>query len=97
MSHPFAKKFWEQGRLSLSEGKDGGRDAKFTGMANEFPSRSKPWEGKFVIQAKHTMKPFASCSDSDFQSILRDEVRDKLIPLKEAGKVDYYLLFANRR
>lgn len=85
------------GTIIFSEGKDGGRDAKFTGRANKFPSETKPWEGKFVIQAKHTIKPFASCSDTDFQRILRDEVIDKLIQLKENKKVDYYLLFTNRR
>ena len=84
-------------KINFSEGKDRDRDAKFTGMANKFPSKSKPWEGKFVIQAKHTTKPYASCSDSDFKRILRDEVMFKLIPLKNNKKVDYYLLFTNRR
>jgi len=85
------------GTINFSEGKDGGRDAKFTGRSNKFPSETKPWEGKFIIQAKHTNKPYASCSDSDFQRILRDEVNNKLIPLKEDKKVNYYLLFTNRR
>lgn len=85
------------GTINFSEGKDGGRDAKFNGRANKFPSETKPWEGKFVIQAKHTIRPFASCSDSDFQRILKDEVTNKLIPLKKNKMVDYYLLFTNRR
>lgn len=85
------------GTINFSEGKDGGRDAKFTGRSNNFPSETKPWEGKFIIQAKHTTRPSASCSDNDFQRILRDEVNNKLIPLKEDKKVDYYLLFTNRR
>lgn len=84
------------GTINFSEGKDGGRDAKFTGMANKFPSESKPWEGKFIIQAKHTTKPSASCSDSDFDGILKKEVK-KLILLKEDKKVEYYLLFTNRK
>ena len=84
------------GTIIFSEGKDGGRDAKFTGMADKFPSERKPWEGKFIIQAKHTTKPSASCSDSAFGGILGKEVK-KLILLKEAKKVDYYLLFTNRK
>lgn len=45
----------------FSEGKDGGKDARFNGRANNFPSKSKPWEGKIVIQAKHTKRPNANC------------------------------------
>jgi len=84
------------GTINFSEGKDGGRDAKFTGKANKYPSESQPWEGKFIIQAKHTGKSIASCSDNDFRTILRKEVTEKLIPLKNDKKVDYYLLFTNR-
>lgn len=85
------------GTIIFSEGKDGGRDAKFNGRANKFPSETKPWDGKFVIQAKHTIRPFASCSDYDFKRILKDEVTNKLKTLMKNNMVDYYLLFTNRR
>jgi hypothetical protein len=85
------------GTIIFSEGKDGGRDAKFNGRANKFPSESNPWEGKIVIQVKHTIKPFASCSDPDFQCILKKEIKNSLISLKKNKKIDYYLLFTNRR
>jgi hypothetical protein len=68
--------------MNFSPGKDGGKDAVFNGRAIKYPSESKPWEGKFVIQAKHTTRPSASCSDADFRRILKDEVIKKLIPLK---------------
>ena len=84
------------GTIVFSDGKDGGRDAKFTGTANRFPSEADPWNGKFIIQAKHTTKPEASCSDSSFNTILKDEL-PRLRKLKEDGKVDYYLLFTNRK
>jgi hypothetical protein len=84
------------GTIKFSEGKDGGRDAKFTGTANKYPSEASPWNGKFIIQAKHTTKPEASCSDSDFGTILKNEC-SKLKKLKNDGKVDYYLLFTNRK
>jgi len=84
------------GTIVFSDGKDGGRDAKFTGTANRFPSEADPWNGKFIIQAKHTTKPEASCSDSSFNIILKDEI-PRLKKLKKDEKVDYYLLFTNRK
>jgi len=80
----------------FSDGKDGGRDAKFTGIANRFPSERDPWNGKFIIQAKHTTRQEASCSDRDFNTILKEEL-PKIKKLKEHGRVDYYLLFTNRK
>ena len=56
-----------------SKGTDGGKDGSFTGKANKFPSETKP-EGKIKIQAKHTQRPNASCSDSDFQNIIKNNV-----------------------
>ncbi len=79
------------GTIVFSDGKDGGRDAKFTGTANRFPSEADPWNGKFIIQAKHTTKPEASCSDRSFNTILKKEL-PRLRKLKEDGKVDCYLL-----
>jgi len=84
------------GTIVFSQGKDGGRDAKFTGTANEYPSKTAPWSGKFIIQAKHTTHPVASCSDSKFQTILKDEL-PRLKSLKSQNKIDYYLLFTNRK
>lgn len=84
------------GVIVFSDGKDGGRDAKFTGRANNFPSETAPWKGKFIIQAKHTSSPIASCVDTSFKAILRKEL-PKLKKLKEADKVDFYLLFTNRK
>ncbi len=84
------------GTIVFSTGTDGGRDAKFTGKANNFPSSKKPWDGKFVIQAKHTTDPVASCSGSSFQTILKKEL-PKLVKLKEQSKIDYYLVFTNRK
>jgi hypothetical protein len=85
------------GTFIFSEGPDGGRDGKFTGKAEKFPSKAKPWEGKFIIQAKHTENPIAKCSDSDFKKILKDEVNNRLNKLVENDEVDYYLLFTNRK
>lgn len=83
------------GVTDFAEGKDGGKDAKFVGMANCFPSRTAPASGKFIIQAKHTSFP-ASCSDSQFKTQLRKEFPKILKQFKE-GTLTHYLLFTNRR
>lgn len=84
------------GVISFSQGKDGGRDGKFTGTAQNYPDNVKPWSGKFIIQAKHTNNPIASCSDSDFERIVKDEII-KIKKLKDAGDIDCYMLFTNRK
>ncbi|PKO97408.1 MAG: hypothetical protein CVU12_00025 [Bacteroidetes bacterium HGW-Bacteroidetes-7] len=40
------------GVVEFSPGKDGGRDGKFTGTAQNFPSTKDSWSGKFIIRAK---------------------------------------------
>lgn len=85
------------GIINFSTGPDGGRDGKFTGKAQNFPSKTSPWQGKFIIQAKHTEKPNARCSDYDFKKILKEEVNQRLKKLIEDKELDYYLLFTNRR
>jgi len=82
--------------IPFAKGKDGGKDGRFTGKANCFPSKAQPWEGNIIIQAKYTTKESASCSDSDFQTILQNEI-PKIQKLKENKELDYYLLFTNRK
>lgn len=83
--------------IPFAKGTDGGRDGRFHGKANLFPSISEPWSGKIVIQAKHTTKENASCSDGDFQRILREDVVPAIERLKKQNKIEYYLLFTNRK
>jgi len=85
------------GTIVFSVGKDGGKDAKFVGKANQFPSKTNPWDGKIIIQAKHTQRSNASCSDSDFKSIIKNEIIPKIKKLKDNNEIDYYLLFTNRK
>lgn len=84
------------GTMIFSPGKDGGKDAKFTGTAKNFPSEASPWNGTIIVQAKHTSRVDASCSDSDFTSVLKKEAPTIKV-LKDAGNMDYYLLFTNRK
>lgn len=84
------------GVIKFSTGPDGGKDGKFTGKAQCFPSKSNPWEGKFIIQAKHTQKHNATCFDNDFKYTLEKEI-PKIEQLIKNGEVDHYLLFTNRK
>lgn len=83
--------------IPFAKGKDGGKDGKFEGTANCIPSETKPWTGKIIIQAKHTIKIDASCSDSDFNSILTKEVIPSVKQLAATNEINYYLLFTNRK
>lgn len=85
----------------FSSGKDGGRDGRFVGSAAAFPSATAPHSGKFIIQAKHTEDPVAKYSDSDFAGNGAHATLTKEFPrikaLRDAGELDVYYLFANRR
>lgn len=86
----------------FSKGKDGGRDAKFVGTANIFPSERKPWQGTVIIQAKHTNGYNKNFLESDFFSatsesnIIAEEI-PKIKKLKDSNQLDHYMLFSNRR
>ncbi|GAO31142.1 ABC-three component system protein [Geofilum rubicundum] len=84
------------GVIEFSPGKDGGRDGKFIGIAQNYPSTNDCWKGKFIIQAKHTENYLASCSDKEFGKIIDDEII-KIKKLKANGEIDNYLLFTNRK
>lgn len=90
------------GTLAFSDGKDGGRDALFTGTAQLYPSTASQWKGKTVIQAKHTSGYNKSFNEGDFFSeesntaYLNKEVK-RIKSLVDEGKLDNYLLVANRK
>lgn len=86
----------------FAKGPDGGRDAKFMGTAELFPSKAAPWVGTTIIQAKHTNGYNRNFSESDFFSkTAANTVLGKEIPrikkLRAAKQLDHYMLFANRR
>lgn len=90
------------GVQSFSKGRDGGKDGYFKGTAQSYPSPNAPWTGEFIIQAKHTTKVEASCSDNDFflnkESIINKEIKRLVQMRDEKGQTfDCYLLFTNRK
>ena len=86
----------------FAKGPDGGRDAKFVGTAELHPSKTAPWIGTTIVQAKHTNGYNRSFSESDFHSkssnntILSKEII-RIKKLRDAKQLDHYMLFANRR
>lgn len=90
------------GVQGFAKGPDGGRDARFVGTAELYPSTARPWQGTVIVQAKHTIGYNRTFSESDFFSpaskscvVAKELVRLK--QLRDAGEVDHYMLFANRR
>lgn len=84
------------GTIVFATGKDGGRDAAFTGQAQKFPSTASPLSGKFIIQAKHTSNPVASCSDAEFNKIVKGE-EPRVVKLIISGELEHYMIFTNRK
>lgn len=85
------------GITSFAPGRDGGKDAKFEGTAATFPSTTAPASGRFIVQAKHTSSPVASCSDYDFETTLIDKEIPKIRRMFQEGSLTHYLIFTNRR
>ncbi len=90
------------GTQGFATGPDGGRDAKFVGTAELHPSRTAPWSGTVIIQAKHTNGYNTTFSDANFYSedsdstVLGDEL-PRIKKLRTAKALDHYMLFSNRR
>jgi hypothetical protein len=86
----------------FAKGPDGGRDAKFVGTAELHPSRSAPWVGTTIVQAKHTNGFNRNFSETDFFSrtalntVLGKEV-PRIQKLRKLNQLDHYMLFSNRR
>jgi hypothetical protein len=95
------RKLFGAGVQGFAAGRDSGRDARFQGTAERFPSAASPWSGLTVGQAKHTNAINAHYSEASFSStapssVLSEEI-ERLKKLKAAGELDFYILFSNRR
>ncbi|MBL1435553.1 MAG: V-type ATPase subunit [Rhodobacteraceae bacterium] len=90
------------GLMGFAPGKDGGRDAKFKGTAEYYPSAAEPWTGCTIIQAKHTNGINASFSDpavcnvEKLTGLICEEI-PKIKALYESGEAQNYLLISNRK
>lgn len=90
------------GVSGFAPGADGGRDAKFVGTAEAYPSKSDPWKGIVIVQAKHTAANYKTCSDADFfsksslETVVGKEI-PKIKKLVSEKRLTHYMLFTNRR
>ena len=98
-----AQELFGVGTQGFATGVDGGRDAKFVGTAQVFPSTSQPWVGTTIIQAKHTNGFNRSFSDTEFfqdpsgpSTVIGEEI-PRIKKLRDSGELDHYLLVANRK
>ncbi|MGE8351171.1 MAG: ABC-three component system protein [Pseudomonas protegens] len=85
---------------TFSDGKDGGRDSRFEGRANLYPSAAEPWTGVTIIQAKHTSAYNKKFSDGEFFGTASSEVDGeipKIVKLIKSDSLRNYFLFSNRK
>ncbi|MGL5829700.1 MAG: ABC-three component system protein [Angustibacter sp.] len=89
------------GVQAFATGKDGGRDARFEGTAEKFPSTADPWKGLIVFQAKHTNGTNTHFSDPSFGGNAESSVLSQELPrvkrLVDQDRISGYVLAANRR
>lgn len=91
-----------KGLQGFAVGPDGGRDAKFIGTAQDFPSKADLWKGTTIVQAKHTNALGGCFSDPALFSlknkncIVFKEV-ERIKTLRKNNGCDNYMLFSNRR
>lgn len=86
-----------EGLEKFAKGKDGGRDARFAGTADRFPSRSSPLSGKIILQVKWTEEESGSFGDASFQRLLIEKEAPKAKALREAGELDHWVIVSNRK
>jgi hypothetical protein len=96
-----ARKVLGQGVQGFSKGRDGGRDARFVGVAGEFPSTASPWRGITIIQAKHDNGLNGHFAENKFSgptasTVISKEIQ-RLKSLAADNDLDNYLLVSNRR
>lgn len=88
------------GVQGFTDGVDGGRDARFEGTAQIFPSTQEPWSDITIIQAKHTNGINKSFSESDFFGNKTAQIDKEILKVKklyDSNELDNYILFANRK
>jgi hypothetical protein len=88
-----------KGVQGFASGPDGGRDARFEGLADGFPSNARPWDGITIVQAKHKNST-GHFSDPEFSGSAMSSVLSKELPrakkLCQGGQLHNYLLYSNR-
>ena len=86
------------GTINFSEGKDGGKDGKFVGTAQKYPSEKSPLVGDFHHPVEAGGRSYEKLLRS---ATSRRRCSSKEIPkikkLREGGECDVYMIFTNRK
>jgi hypothetical protein len=83
------------GAWSFDGSKDFGRDAEFKGTANEYPSKTSPWEGNWIFQIKHRTTQSTTSLQVE-QELLRSLTKElKKIFVKHRFKCANYIYISN--
>lgn len=90
------------GAETFSDGPDGGRDSRFEGLAQLYPSTNRPWDGLTIIQAKHTISYNNKFNDPDFfnpesESATITVEAKKIKKLIHNDGIKNYIIFSNRK
>jgi hypothetical protein len=83
------------GTITFGDGPDGGREATFEGRM-DYPSKTDPWEGYCVIQAKFLQRPKGTGSDIRWSlKQLEGELKAFADPKKHRRRPEYYIFVTN--
>lgn len=90
------------GAETFSDGPDGGRDSRFQGLAQIYPSATRPWDGLTIIQAKHTTSYNCKFNDPDFFNPSSENATitleaQKIKKLIRDDGISNYVIFSNRK
>jgi hypothetical protein len=93
LSQTLAKCVLGPGVSVFGDGKDGGREATFTGQI-PYPNEHQPWDGYGVIQAKFMQRPKGGSSGVEWlERQIEAEFKAWLYAYSKRGRLPEYLIF----
>jgi tetratricopeptide (TPR) repeat protein len=82
--------------ITTGDGADQGREAYFEGKLDSFPSKTKPWDGYIVLQAKFRQRPLGALQDGKWViKKLKEELDDYADNSKGRRCPEYYIFAIN--
>lgn len=91
----YLKKKIGEGLSIFGGDKDQGRDATFSGIANEYPSKSGPYSGEWIFQVKHRTTRNKSLVDVEKELLRSLNFELQKIFLKHSFACDIYIYVTN--
>ena len=87
----YLKKIIGEGLWVFDGSKDMGRDAAFSGTANEFPSLTCPYTGDWIFQVKHRTTQRKTCEQVESELLRSLDKELEKILIKHNFKCDNYI------